>query len=132
MCRKVAQVIGDVVDFAKMAHCASTCVDMLTSLDETLLFLKHQALGYRLLSVRGSLQPSENIVCITTLIFLLNVTEYQGAHVSARTTPQYLTSDLANAAFGRSGSGVGFCFGVFVLVPWPRSLLERVIGSKAC
>jgi hypothetical protein len=108
--QQLATVIEAVVDFARIAHCAWSCANKLISLDENWLFLRHQALVYRLLSLPDSLQGLENCVRITTLIFLLNAAEYHGAYVSARTTLKYLTSALIRARLWEEGLRDGVLF----------------------
>jgi hypothetical protein len=144
MCHKLAQVIGDVIDFARMAHCTWSHADRLTSLDENWLFLRHQALVYRLLSLGDSLQPLENCVRITTLLFLLNATEYHGAYVSARMTLQHLISALVRARFWEEDD-LGYeqgvvrwciCMGALTLEPskerdWFRGMLVRFSLSSS-
>lgn len=97
MCRALTEAIEEVVDFLQTAHRAWCCVDLLTSLDENWLFLRNQALVYRLLSLPESLEKVEHCIRITTLLFLLNSTEYHGAYISARNALQYLASALIQA-----------------------------------
>jgi hypothetical protein len=144
MRHKLAQAIGDVIDFARMAHCTWSHADRLTSLDENWLFLRHQALVYQLLSLGDSLQPLENCVRITTLLFLLNATEYHGAYVSARMTLQHLISALVRARFwedddlGHVQGVVRWCIctGAMTLEPsrerdWFRGMLVRFSLSSS-
>ncbi|KAM0549147.1 hypothetical protein ACHAPJ_009602 [Fusarium lateritium] len=65
---------------------------------ETNLFLKLQALTYRLLHLQG-LQQSDNCIRIATLTFLLNVTQYHGPQTSARTLIPRLRQALIEARF---------------------------------
>ncbi|RFU24813.1 hypothetical protein B7463_g11520, partial [Scytalidium lignicola] len=110
MCQELTDVIKDVIDFSRVAYCTWSCVDMLTALDENWLFLRNQALVYRLLSFSDSLGNVENCVRLTTLLFMLNATEYHGAYVSARTTLQYLTAALIHARLWEEGFENGILF----------------------
>ncbi|KAJ4269682.1 hypothetical protein NW762_001350 [Fusarium torreyae] len=65
---------------------------------ETNLFLKLQALTYRLLHPQD-LQQSDNCIRITTLTFLLNATQYHGSQTSARTLISRLRQALIEARF---------------------------------
>ncbi|RFU29295.1 hypothetical protein B7463_g7024, partial [Scytalidium lignicola] len=140
MCQELAEVVGDVIDYVRMAQCAWSCVDILTALDESWLFLRNQALVYRLLSLADSLQTRENCVRITTLLFLLNATEYHGAHVSARTTLRSLISALVHSRLWEEGFEYGIlfwclCTGAMTIEPcherdWFQGMLERLFMSS--
>ncbi|KAF4452372.1 hypothetical protein F53441_4781 [Fusarium austroafricanum] len=66
--------------------------------NETKLFRKLQALIYRLLYLEDVLE-FDDCIRLVTLIFLLNVTQYHGAQVSARTLLPRLREALIKARF---------------------------------
>ncbi|KAH8817442.1 hypothetical protein F5884DRAFT_748906 [Xylogone sp. PMI_703] len=109
MGEELAGIIKDVVGFARLAHCAWSCTEVLTAQDENWLFLRHQALMYRLLSLSNP-QGIENCICLATRLFLLNATEYHGAYVSARTTLRHLKKALIHARFWEEGFDNGVLF----------------------
>ncbi|KAF4345641.1 hypothetical protein FBEOM_406 [Fusarium beomiforme] len=65
---------------------------------ESNLFLKLQALIYRLLNLQG-LVKLDNCICLTTLVFQLSITQYHGSQVAARTLIPRLRQAIVEARF---------------------------------
>ena len=102
MSQPLVQIIKDLIVFSRTAHCVWSEVDKVTAADEHWLFLRHQALLYRLLLLRD-LDNREESIRITTILFLLNALEYQGTSVPSRSTLRHLTVALIDARFFEDG-----------------------------
>ncbi|KAI8724079.1 hypothetical protein NCS52_00265100 [Fusarium sp. LHS14.1] len=76
---------------------------------ETNLFLKLQALTYRLLHLQD-LEKSDNCIRTTTLTILLSATQYHGSQASARTLISRLRQALVEARFCSDGLDEGIRF----------------------
>ncbi|EEU41125.1 uncharacterized protein NECHADRAFT_76923 [Fusarium vanettenii 77-13-4] len=76
---------------------------------ETNLFLKLQALTYRLLHLQD-LEQSDNCIRTTTLTILLSATQYHGSQASARTLISRLRQALVEARFCSDGLDEGIRF----------------------
>lgn len=100
MNHELEQLVQDVVDYVRIAHCAwsGRDVERIAAVDERWLFLRLQALIYGLL-LFDSPRGFDACIRFSTLIFLLNATQYHGAQVSATNTLQYLRSGLIDAQY---------------------------------
>ncbi|KAL9619832.1 MAG: hypothetical protein Q9160_005572 [Pyrenula sp. 1 TL-2023] len=95
---ELQQLIRDVIEYTQIAHSAWIACAELTLDTESWLFLRLQALSYRLLALE-KLKGTDNCIRITALVYLFNGIEYDGGQLSALTTLRYLRSALVDAAF---------------------------------
>ena len=96
-------IILDILSYARVAHISWAHVSTSTSDDERWLFLRLQALIYRLLLL-DNLHPGINeCIRLSSLIFLLNATQYHGAQVCARTLLSHFREALVKARFWDDG-----------------------------
>lgn len=92
----------DVIEYVRTAHVCWLKCDALLAEIESWLFLRLQSLIYRLTLLRD-LQPLEDCVRLTVLVFLLHNTEYHGSKVSARTLVGPLHAALVAASLVPKG-----------------------------
>lgn len=95
---KLQQILRDIIKYTRTAHSAWLADADLTLELESWLFLRLQALSYRLLSLDW-LEGVDNCIRIATLVYLFHGIEYDGGQLSALTTLRHLRSALVDATF---------------------------------
>ena len=81
ICYELKQIIRDIIGYVRIAQSAWVSLE-LDSHDEGWLFLRLQALNYRLFNLK-ELQSYEECISLTTLLFLPNATQHRGTQLGA-------------------------------------------------
>jgi len=120
------QIIQDTADCVRIADQAWSAPDLVSAEVEEWLFLRLQALTYRLLS-KDSLQGSDNCIRLATLVFLHNAKAYHGGHVASAALAEHLRSALVNTSFEDKTFGPGLqmwclCTGAMVGTEFPERM----------
>ncbi|KAK3291536.1 uncharacterized protein B0H64DRAFT_304735, partial [Chaetomium fimeti] len=95
-------ILADVADYVHIARGAWAELSVMSSSLQSWLFLRLQALFYRLLLL-DSLRPVDEAVQLTALTFLLATTQYHGARLSAESKPWRIRSAMLNARYWDNG-----------------------------